>query len=607
MPEETELKLGTTLEDVIKLFGPEGMIYSRDHDVFVRELVQNALDAIEIRRGLAGAKKTSDSSTIRVSLRGAPSPAIDVEDDGWGMDESVVREHLCHPLRGIRRNATAMAAAPAALIGRFGVGFLSAYKVTDCIEVETAREGCRPLSLMIGIRRGPGDEMRFQGFLGEGPPRAVGTRVRIHLASSHSEVARRARLLATSEAVQDALRHYIRHPLPGVDLLFEDPQGRIVQLIDQPFLGSENRFVHRFEAAGVRGCLALPAAERAGPGAFQVCFRGILVKPNYPTLLPETAAGMIGEIDVTDAQLVDPDLSREEFLDNPKLAALKKRLAGELDRFNAALAGWRDRSDAPRDARPRWVNAIRDGSPAAFDLLSRSSEGPYKNFVARRILQEVQFHESTGDRWLLLPELVADLRRTGRTKLYLMEQDTYMVDGVVKYDSRWVYRSEDLWELLRSLAASRGDSMLLVYFPEAATGKRTTFLAWVREYLRGQGIQASPAEEALEHLEKEPLAGKWPVHAWLAKFPADLERQVKAFATKPLTAGRGWLAGLGDRRQVFLNAGSEEVRAVFGSVERLERDPAAKSMAEAWLCTLAWRPDLAEEALGRLCARLAGR
>ncbi len=56
----------TSLEDVSWLFGPEGMVYSRDHDVFLREVLQNALDAIEIRRGTEGASE--ELNNVRVTF-----------------------------------------------------------------------------------------------------------------------------------------------------------------------------------------------------------------------------------------------------------------------------------------------------------------------------------------------------------------------------------------------------------------------------------------------------------------------------------------------------------------------------------------------------------
>ncbi len=43
---DNSVKFTTNIEDVLRLFGTEGMLYSRDHDVFLREFVQNSMDAI---------------------------------------------------------------------------------------------------------------------------------------------------------------------------------------------------------------------------------------------------------------------------------------------------------------------------------------------------------------------------------------------------------------------------------------------------------------------------------------------------------------------------------------------------------------------------------
>ncbi len=374
MIESTRMELRTSLEDVIRLFGPEGMIYSRDDDVFLRELVQNAFDAIEVRR----AGRENRRGTIRVRYTDRPRPVVEVEDTGWGMDDYAVREHLAHPLRGIRRYQAATGSAPASLIGRFGVGLLSAFKVSDCIEVETCREGCDPIAFLIGIERNGTEGLRIAAFLGEGPPRPVGTKVRVHLDSADPAVSERARRIAQPTAILDALRYYVRHPGPGVEVVFRGPSGREAEIVDQPLVGSGCEPAHRFDRPGLRGAIALPAAGEAS-GSFQVCYRGILVKRDYP-LLPEEMNGFVGEVDVLDARLADPALSREEFLDNPKLAELRCALAEEAKRFDASLAAREIECSLPEVVQEVGSRKLaRDGTPPALALLARTRSGAFRS------------------------------------------------------------------------------------------------------------------------------------------------------------------------------------------------------------------------------------
>lgn len=41
-----------TVEDVLRFLGPEAHLYSDDSRVFLRELIQNALDAVIVRANL---------------------------------------------------------------------------------------------------------------------------------------------------------------------------------------------------------------------------------------------------------------------------------------------------------------------------------------------------------------------------------------------------------------------------------------------------------------------------------------------------------------------------------------------------------------------------
>ncbi|MBI3271314.1 MAG: ATP-binding protein [Planctomycetes bacterium] len=619
MADLQQIEFATSLEDVLRLFGPEGMLYSRDQDVFLRELVQNALDAIEVRRGLAAAAAaagaaTSQSSssaalpstpppsfTIRVAFRPKPWPALVVEDDGWGMEEATVREHLAHPLRGIRRDGQATGAAPAALIGRFGVGLLSAFKVSDRVQVETAREGHPPLSVTLSIRRGPDDALKVNATIGSAPPRPPGTRVTVHFLSTDPAVAERATRVATAGAILDALTHYVRHPAPDVTVLFACEGKPALRVANRALVGADSPLAHRFESPGLRGCLALPSSSApAGAAGFQACYRGILVKTAYPTLLPEEAAGLTGEIDVTDALLVDVGLSREEFLNNDRLGRLRQVLAAEIGKFNTLLERWNEAPDLDRSSARRTRTATRDGTAGGFELFAQAVRSRFGNLIGRRILQEMEFHELTKERWVSLPDLAGEVARAKPPRVYLAVQPCG-VYRVAQLDGRWMQKMDDLWELCRAVATERREPMLLLATPPDAPGSTPDSFAWVERYLRDRRVEPLPARQALDHLEKVRVPGAWPVDAWLAKFPKAAGLKAKAYVVKADRSVRQT-----PKAEVYVDAAAGPIADLLRSSERLERNPPLKAAVEAWLSTLAWRPDLAEEGLRTAC-RIAAK
>ena len=113
-------------------------------DVFLRELVSNASDALDKARFNA-ITDGADAGALRIRVKGDPDArTITIEDTGCGM----TRDELVSSLGTIARSGTAKFAAAvkeaggdASLIGQFGVGFYSAFLVADRVTVTTRSSG----------------------------------------------------------------------------------------------------------------------------------------------------------------------------------------------------------------------------------------------------------------------------------------------------------------------------------------------------------------------------------------------------------------------------------------------------------------------------------
>jgi molecular chaperone HtpG len=127
------------------------MIHSlyTNRDVFLRELVSNASDAIDRRRfaGLTDAALLPEE-TPRIVLRvDAEAQTLSIEDDGLGMSRDEVIENLGTIARSgtgeflkAAREAQSSEVAPD-LIGQFGVGFYASFMVAERVRVVTRRAG----------------------------------------------------------------------------------------------------------------------------------------------------------------------------------------------------------------------------------------------------------------------------------------------------------------------------------------------------------------------------------------------------------------------------------------------------------------------------------
>ena len=118
-------------------------LYS-DHEIFLRELVSNAVDATQKLKTLAHAGKYKEELgdlTIHISAD-KKKKTITIKDRGVGMTAEEVKKYLNEVAFSsaeefIKKFKTKSQAEQNAIIGHFGLGFYSAFMVADKVEVIT--------------------------------------------------------------------------------------------------------------------------------------------------------------------------------------------------------------------------------------------------------------------------------------------------------------------------------------------------------------------------------------------------------------------------------------------------------------------------------------
>jgi molecular chaperone HtpG len=125
-------------------------LYS-EHDIFIRELVSNATDAISKRSTLArNANQECPAGKITVEIDNN-AKTITFHDNGIGMTEEEVEKYIAQlAFSGAEEFVQKMkdqnANVKDEIIGKFGLGFYSAFMVADKVQVESLsmKEGATP-------------------------------------------------------------------------------------------------------------------------------------------------------------------------------------------------------------------------------------------------------------------------------------------------------------------------------------------------------------------------------------------------------------------------------------------------------------------------------
>jgi molecular chaperone HtpG len=122
-------------------------LYS-NKDIFLRELISNASDAIDRLRleTLSRSESPTDEGPLQIRVSfDADAGTITVADNGIGMSRQEVIEHIGtiakSGTREFLRSLTGDQRKDATLIGQFGVGFYSAFIVADRVSLTTRRNG----------------------------------------------------------------------------------------------------------------------------------------------------------------------------------------------------------------------------------------------------------------------------------------------------------------------------------------------------------------------------------------------------------------------------------------------------------------------------------
>jgi molecular chaperone HtpG len=406
-------------------------VYS-DKSVFLRELIANAADACERLRyeAIAEPALLGDDVKPRITLSiDAEQKCLTVEDNGIGMS----RDELAEALGTIARSGTKAfldrieAKQPddeTALIGRFGVGFYSAFMVAERVEVMSRRAATE--TAWLWSSDGKGTFAISPVPLADAPAR--GTRVVLHLMDDAKTYAERF----TIERLIKAQSGHVPVPIVIVEkagsepaeisdgaALWAKPKAEISAADYTDFYRSiAGQFdgpaatIH-YRAEGRQDYTTLLFIPRSRPfdlfdpdrkGRIKLYVKRVFITDDAD-ILPRYLRFVRGLVDSADLPL---NVSREKIQESPLLAAIKKgttnRVLTELERL--------------ADKEPETYTKIWETFGAVL------KEGIYEDFERRdAMLARARFKTTaSGGGWRSLKDYVGALK-ANQTAIYYLAGD----------------------------------------------------------------------------------------------------------------------------------------------------------------------------------------
>jgi molecular chaperone HtpG len=292
--------------------------------VYLRELLQNAVDAITARRAI----DPGAPSLVRVDCRG---DRLTISDTGIGLTEEQVHELLATIGRSGKRDEFGFARHE--FLGQFGIGLLSCFLVADEIHVVT-RCGDAPTVYWTGHSDG-----RYE--IAGGPDRhEPGTTVTIHARPGEQEWLSETRVSALASTFGSLLPVTVQvgqTVVTGRALPWLDGGERV--LYCQEVFGFTPYDVIELDvpAAGLRGLayvLPTPASPAARSG-HRVYLKRMLLAEGVEGLLPDWAFFARCVVDTGELR---PTASREALYEDSLLAQTREAIGDQLRGWLVNLA-----------------------------------------------------------------------------------------------------------------------------------------------------------------------------------------------------------------------------------------------------------------------------
>lgn len=333
-----------------------------DKEVFLRELISNASDALEKLRHLQAANHQGDDGSNKIVDPDVPleirvetdemNGTLTISDTGIGLTKDDMIQNLgtiarsgskafMNELKKAHGEGDAISATSRGIIGKFGVGFYSSFMVGEKVEVRskpayTTKEDLGPL-----VWSSTGIGSYDIGELADDIRQDRGASIVIHLKDEEAEYADEKKI----EAILKKYSNFVNFPIflngtrvNTINAVWtEDPKTvsdetysefykYVANAYDEPL----DTLHYRADApVEIKSLFFIPSfhSEKYGMGRMEPSIslysRKVLIEANSPNILPDWLRFLKGVVDSEDLPL---SISREKAQDTTLIAKLRKAL-----------------------------------------------------------------------------------------------------------------------------------------------------------------------------------------------------------------------------------------------------------------------------------------
>ena len=316
-------------------------VYS-DHEIFLRELVSNSVDAISKRRmaSVAGECENCEKPQVNISIN-KENNTLTISDNGIGMDDKEIKKYI---------NQVAFSSAEEFLekykkdndefIGHFGLGFYSSFMVSKKVEIITKSAISNDKSYLWSCDGSPSFTLK------ESKREEIGTDVILHLHEDEIEFIEPSRIKSLIKKYCDFM---------PIDVLLEDEiinkknppwRKQISELKDEdyielykylyPFQGDPLMWIHLNTdfPYNIQGILFFPKLSGRADwekGEIKLFCNQVFVSDSIKEIVPKYLLPLRGVIDSTDIPL---NVSRSALQTDRKVRSISsfisKKIANKL-------------------------------------------------------------------------------------------------------------------------------------------------------------------------------------------------------------------------------------------------------------------------------------
>ncbi len=313
-------------------------LYS-DHEIFLRELVANAVDATQKLKGLVSIGEMKDElgdTTIEISID-EKAKTLTISDRGLGMADEEVKKYINQiAFSSAQEFVEKFKDEKANIIGKFGLGFYSAFMVSDKVDVITKSYKTGAKAVKWSCDGSP------EYSLDETKKKERGTDVVLHINEESKEFLEKARIQTLLEkyckflpveikfdgkVVNNPNPAWVKKPSELTPQNYQDFYKELYLFSEAPLFWIHLNVDYPFNLTGILYFPKLKGGYEFQKNKIQLYSRQVFVTDSVEGIVPEFLMHLHGVIDSPDIPL---NVSRSYLQSDPNVKKISSYITKKV-------------------------------------------------------------------------------------------------------------------------------------------------------------------------------------------------------------------------------------------------------------------------------------